>query len=203
MRIAVHVLATEQDFLTDRPAKVECLTVVALLAFLIDAQSPKQNDVEELLVEPVGIESLPTLKVDDRGEVQKQLDAFDGEPAEYVMVIVQTEVRHIALNFFALILIILVVTLFYFEKALLDFVFDLRAQSTLATDHLHVLAFEVFELSRLCLIPLVVVVDGLFLRQIHMQLRRVVTEHCSLLLRASRQLIDLILQDNLGRNDLG
>ena len=71
MRITVHVLATEQDFLTDRPAKVERLTVVALLAFLIDAQSPEQNDVKELLVEPVGIESLSTLKVDNRGEMQK------------------------------------------------------------------------------------------------------------------------------------
>ena len=71
MRITVHVLATEQDFLTDRPAKVERLTVVALLAFLIDAQSSEQNYVKELLVEPVGIESLSTLKVDNRGEVQK------------------------------------------------------------------------------------------------------------------------------------
>ena len=100
------------------------------------------------------------------------------------MVVVQTKVRHIALNFFALSLIVFVVTLFYFKEALLDFIFDLRAQCPLATDHLHILAFEVFELSRLCLLPLIVVVDGLLLWQILMQLCRVVTEHFGRDLRA-------------------
>ena len=175
----MFILRLEENFLTHCPAYIESLPFLSMSGSVHDFNTPKQDYVNKLVVESLGIQGLSFCQIDYATIMQHNLDSFKSKFAENRMEVVEAQMGYIDLHilillehaFFKTILIELLLDL---EESFLDLLLDLRFKLFLHIMHLEILALKIFERLRflLLLIVLVIFLDGL--RDFHDGLLRVI-----------------------------